>query len=427
MKTPKYIYIVVLITTILSIEIKAQINGKLIGEQIWMTTNLNVAKFQNGDPIFEAKTKAQWVKASEDKKPAWCYYKNNVQNGAIYGKLYNWYAVNDPRGLAPKGWHIPSKSEWDELSSFLEKNIKDVNEALKAKTNWKKYEVGGNEVGSDCSYCNGTGRHSSGRACWICGGSGGDRRFVKKRILSGNGTNTSGFSAKPGADRFDDGDFSDGLGDFGIWWFDNETNSDNAYANGIYIDNDHYTPKSDSYRKGYGFSMRLVKDNPAIIEKQRLAKLEKIEKERLAKEAIIEKERLAKEAIIEKQRQEKEAFINKIKKSSTTIIGQTTLVGNLMIAQKDFPEKMKWWDAKTACTALGDGWRLPTKSEMLLLFQNKATINGIYEREYYWSSTELENDYRSEYIAWLQRFDSGKQVTDVKDNNYYVRAVKDVK
>lgn len=138
-----------------------QINGKLIGEQVWTTLNLNVAKFQNGDPIFEAKTKAQWIKANEDKKPAWCYYQNNAQNGVIYGKLYNWYAVSDPRGLAPKGWHIPSKNEWYELISYLEKDVKDVNEALKTKAGWKQYEVGGSEVGSDCEYCDGTGKRYS--------------------------------------------------------------------------------------------------------------------------------------------------------------------------------------------------------------------------------------------------------------------------
>ena len=69
-----------------------------IGEQNWMTSNLNVSKFQNGDPIFEAKTKAQWQKAHEDKKPAWCYFENDDLNGEKYGKLYNWFAVNDLRG-----------------------------------------------------------------------------------------------------------------------------------------------------------------------------------------------------------------------------------------------------------------------------------------------------------------------------------------
>jgi uncharacterized protein (TIGR02145 family) len=86
-----------------------------IGKQVWMTKNLEVDEFRNGDPIPQAKSAAQWVKAGENHQPAWCYYKNNPKNGKKYGKLYNWYAVNDPRGLAPKGWHIPRGQECKEL------------------------------------------------------------------------------------------------------------------------------------------------------------------------------------------------------------------------------------------------------------------------------------------------------------------------
>lgn len=49
----------------------------------------------------------------------WCYYNNDTANGRVYGKLYNWYAVNDPRGLAPQGWRIPSNGEWTTLTTFL--------------------------------------------------------------------------------------------------------------------------------------------------------------------------------------------------------------------------------------------------------------------------------------------------------------------
>lgn len=95
-----------------------------IGKQVWMAENLNLDKFRNGDPIQEAKTNEEWKKAGEEGKPAWCYYDNlNIQNdpvnGEKYGKLYNWYAVNDKRGLAPKGWHVPSENEWIKLITFL--------------------------------------------------------------------------------------------------------------------------------------------------------------------------------------------------------------------------------------------------------------------------------------------------------------------
>ena len=82
-------------------------NDVKIGNQIWMVKNLNVETFRNGDHIHEAKTLEEWKIAGENQKPAFCYYNNDPKNGTIYGKLYNWYAVNDPRGLAPAGYHIP--------------------------------------------------------------------------------------------------------------------------------------------------------------------------------------------------------------------------------------------------------------------------------------------------------------------------------
>jgi uncharacterized protein (TIGR02145 family) len=88
----------------------------LIGNQEWTTKNLNVSKYRNGDIIPEVKDPKKWANL---KTGAWCYYDNDPKNGEIYGKLYNWYAVNDPRGLAPEGYHVPSQNEWQELRSFL--------------------------------------------------------------------------------------------------------------------------------------------------------------------------------------------------------------------------------------------------------------------------------------------------------------------
>ena len=93
-----------------------------IGKQVWMTKNLNVDKFRNGDPIPEAKTVEEWVEAGRNKQPAWCFSNNDPSNGEKYGKLYNFYAVNDPRGLAPKGYHIPTLDEWKTLMNFLKSN-----------------------------------------------------------------------------------------------------------------------------------------------------------------------------------------------------------------------------------------------------------------------------------------------------------------
>jgi uncharacterized protein (TIGR02145 family) len=85
-------------------------------DQTWTKTNLNVSKYRNGDIIPEIKDPSQWANLTTG---AWCYYNNDSATGAIYGKLYNWYAVNDPRGLAPIGYHIPSDTEWRTLTNCL--------------------------------------------------------------------------------------------------------------------------------------------------------------------------------------------------------------------------------------------------------------------------------------------------------------------
>ena len=86
-----------------------------IGTQEWTVKNLDVSTYRNGDIIPEVQDPANWANL---KTGAWCYYNNDLENGKIYGKLYNWYAVNDPRGLAPEGFHIPSISELDKVTNL---------------------------------------------------------------------------------------------------------------------------------------------------------------------------------------------------------------------------------------------------------------------------------------------------------------------
>jgi uncharacterized protein (TIGR02145 family) len=86
-----------------------------IGDQIWMSENLNVDEFRNGDPIPEAKTDKEWQDALRNKEPIWCYYDFDSANEEKYGKLYNWYAVIDPRAIAPEGWRIPKDLDWMQL------------------------------------------------------------------------------------------------------------------------------------------------------------------------------------------------------------------------------------------------------------------------------------------------------------------------
>jgi hypothetical protein len=107
---------------------------------------------------------------------------------------------------------------------------------------------------------------------------------------------------------------------------------------------------------------------------------------------------------------------------SSPIIGNPIKFGSLEIAQHDFEKYMTWDDAKKACAALGDGWRLPTKEELNELYKHQDKIGG-FAAAYYWSSGEDGNDY-----AWNQSFANGSQYDyDAKDATYYVRAVRAIK
>jgi uncharacterized protein (TIGR02145 family) len=94
---------------------KNESNTVLIGDDEWMTENLSVKKFNNGDPIPEAKSEAEWLKAGQDKSAAWCIQDNDPANENEYGILYNYYAVNDARGILPEGFHLATDDEWSRL------------------------------------------------------------------------------------------------------------------------------------------------------------------------------------------------------------------------------------------------------------------------------------------------------------------------
>jgi uncharacterized protein (TIGR02145 family) len=94
---------------------KEDLKNVLIGNQLWMSINLDVSTFRNGDTIREVKSKEEWIIARENMQPAWCYYEFDPKNSQKYGKLYNWYAVLDSRQLAPLGYRIPRHNEWSVL------------------------------------------------------------------------------------------------------------------------------------------------------------------------------------------------------------------------------------------------------------------------------------------------------------------------
>lgn len=89
----------------------------VIGTQTWMLENLKTTKYSNGDPIPNITDSLTWVSLETG---AYCNYNNDENNSVIYGRLYNWYSVNDSRKLAPVGWHVPNDSEWRTLTDFLQ-------------------------------------------------------------------------------------------------------------------------------------------------------------------------------------------------------------------------------------------------------------------------------------------------------------------
>lgn len=101
----------------------------------WATSNLNVDEFQNGDPIYYAKTVEEWNAAAAAKKPAYCYLHDDPENGEVYGKMYNWYAVTDSRGLAPAGWRLPDENDMNTFFDLPKRKV--VAELLKSTKGWQ--------------------------------------------------------------------------------------------------------------------------------------------------------------------------------------------------------------------------------------------------------------------------------------------------
>jgi len=214
----------------------------ILGNQRWCAENLYTSKFRNGDEIPEAKTAEQWKKAILKRQPAWCYYNNDSKNSA-FGKLYNWYAVNDKRGLAPKGWHVPSSEEWKTLKMVTYVNpsgnlqtVEQANEMDKINGNHLKSQTGWEPIYDPY-----------------------------RGKLDGNGQDTKGFSALPGGSRlpkeYDNYDYNDllfqGIGWQGVWWTSSEKNNNEVY---IYTISWKLGLKPWSESKGWGYFVRCVKD-----------------------------------------------------------------------------------------------------------------------------------------------------------------------
>lgn len=183
-----------------------------IGTQVWMVENMRTTRYRNGDPIHNITLTAEWDNMTSG---ACCDYANTPGNSKIYGKLYNWYAVNDSRNIAPTGWHVPSAAEWNTLMTYLGGEV-----------------VAGGKL------------KETGTKHWNSPNTG--------------ATNESGFTALPGGSRYFSGKFLQ-LGIIGFWW--SSTKSSKKYANSLNLS---YDNSSLGYYKllslNGGLSVRCVKD-----------------------------------------------------------------------------------------------------------------------------------------------------------------------
>lgn len=183
--------------------------GVRIGTQVWMRKNLNVTTFRNGDTIPSIGQSSRW---GLRKIPARCYINNEPKTADIYGKLYNWFAVNDPRGLAPVGWRIPTISDYKILFLYLG-GAELAGGTMKSLSYWAEPNTGA--------------------------------------------TDSVGFSALPAGHRYSGGQFY-GLGRFGCFWTLSTNGYESAKASKLYFDD----VRSDfvDFNKKAGLSVRCIKE-----------------------------------------------------------------------------------------------------------------------------------------------------------------------
>lgn len=126
-----------------------------IGDQYWLVENLRTTKYNNGDPIPNVTDNSAWYSLNTG---AFCYYDNYPANAGIYGILYNWWAVSDPRGIAPEGWHVASYNEWMTLQYYLISNYYNydntnfdnkIAKAMASTTLWTNSTVPGTPGNTD--------------------------------------------------------------------------------------------------------------------------------------------------------------------------------------------------------------------------------------------------------------------------------------
>ena len=195
----------------------------IIQDQEWMQHNLSVSRYRNGDLIPTDLNRTQWQVAKEG---AYSIDRTNALYDSLYGKLYNWYAVNDERGLCPLGWHVPSDQDW----TILEMNVgMEAGTKFKSAIGWKEAE----------------------RRGW-------KRLFHYGAKKKSKDLNSVGFSALPGGMKtmFDEVEY---VGLFGYWW------TSTAYDESVAFDRQLYYSlpamvKFWGNNKFFGYSVRCIKD-----------------------------------------------------------------------------------------------------------------------------------------------------------------------
>lgn len=183
----------------------------IINDQIWTGCNATTEFYNNGDPIPRVDNTAEWAALTTG---AWCWYGNDPYREGAYGKLYNWYAVNDPRGIAPAGYRVPTDTEY--LALLLSSGL-------------------GSEAGGKMK--------EEGLCHWASPNTG--------------ATNTSKFTGLPGGFRFYNGAFFS-LETLGYWW--SSTPLDVNYAQYALLTNTDNVLYRNHFAKTSGLSLRFIKD-----------------------------------------------------------------------------------------------------------------------------------------------------------------------
>ena len=192
-----------------------------IGNQWWMAENLKVTRYRNGDTIHHVTDIWEWPDLTTG---AYCPYKNDDKYIVTYGYLYNWYALNDSRNIAPEGWHVPTDEEWKELEKYLGISQSDVDiEGLRG-------DVGGKLKETGTTY-------------W--------------KFPNTDATNVSGFSALPGGLRYNC-TFED-VGSLAHFWSSTTVDSGSVWYRALaYRHSAVYRGNFPS--QNYSLSIRLIRD-----------------------------------------------------------------------------------------------------------------------------------------------------------------------